>query len=332
MRRDRRVAAAVDQRLERAHEAVPNRLVVAELDRLRLDVDPLAEPDARSGERRRVVDRALQRRLEDRPDAPVTLCAELADEPQGVVRRRRVLHVDPHEAVRRLGRGDHGLDVALAEVVVELQPEPGRLDADVGVEPVLLEGVERRDVLGRDRCRLVLALDLLPEDVDGRELPFCVQHCDRLARVRERRSRRCTGRRACARTALRDCREQRDDGAVEQGHGARSLTLLHEPLAGCARRAPPPRGRARASRRGARSPARRCAPLGCTCFSAAAVNSTAVFSVSVANCSRCASCTDSACCSANSRRPRRRSSGSPPNGKPPKPPPSMLRGYRSGIR
>ena len=34
---------------------------------------------------------------------------------------------------------------------------------------------------------------------------------------------------------------------------------------------------------------------------AAAVSSTAVLSVSVANCSRCASCTDSACCSANSR-------------------------------
>ena len=56
---------------------------------------------------------------------------------------------------------------------------------------------------------------------------------------------------------LRDGREQRDDGAVEQGHGAGSLTLLHEALAGCARRARPPRGRARASRRGARSPARR---------------------------------------------------------------------------
>src|SRR5581483_3627862 len=49
--------------------------------------------------------------------------------------------------------------------------------------------------------------------------------------------------------------------------------------------------------------------------SAAAVSSTAVFSVSVANCSRCEAATDSACCSANSRSPRIRSSGSPPNGK-----------------
>src|SRR5947209_2854385 len=53
------------------------------------------------------------------------------------------------------------------------------------------------------------------------------------------------------------------------------------------------------------------------CESAAEVSSTAVLSVSVANCSRCASCTCSACCSANSRRLRMRSSGSPPKGKPP---------------
>src|SRR5579862_1206795 len=62
------------------------------------------------------------------------------------------------------------------------------------------------------------------------------------------------------------------------------------------------------------------------CASAAAVSSTAVLSVSVANCSRCASCTVSACCSANSRSPRRRSSGSPPNGKPPSIPSSLGEG------
>src|SRR5262245_24764400 len=53
-------------------------------------------------------------------------------------------------------------------------------------------------------------------------------------------------------------------------------------------------------------------PFASTRASAAEVSSTAVFSVSVANCSRWASATDSACCSANSRRPRSRSSGSPP--------------------
>ena len=86
----------------------------------------------------------------------MTLVAQLAEEPQGLVGRRRVLHVDPHEAVRRLRGRDHRLDVALAEVVAELQAEPGRLDADVRVEVVPLEGVERRNVLGCDRRGLGL--------------------------------------------------------------------------------------------------------------------------------------------------------------------------------
>src|SRR5438034_3754444 len=57
-------------------------------------------------------------------------------------------------------------------------------------------------------------------------------------------------------------------------------------------------------------------PWADTCWSAAVVSSTAVFSVRVANCSRWASWTVSACCSANSRRLRIKSSGSPPKGKP----------------
>src|SRR3954452_2481126 len=72
-------------------------------------------------------------------------------------------------------------------------------------------------------------------------------------------------------------------------------------------------------------------PFVSICESAAAVSSTAVLSVSVANCSRCASCTDSACCSSNSRRPRIKSSGSPPNGNPkPPPPPSIGRSLGEG--
>src|SRR5580765_3434870 len=75
-------------------------------------------------------------------------------------------------------------------------------------------------------------------------------------------------------------------------------------------------------------------PSTCTCWSAAPVSSTAVFNVSVANCSRWASCTDSACCSANSRRPRSRSSGSPPNGKPPSMPSRIgtrVRAVETGV-
>src|SRR5919108_480324 len=61
-----------------------------------------------------------------------------------------------------------------------------------------------------------------------------------------------------------------------------------------------------------------------SCLSAEPVSSTAVFSVSVANCSRCDSCIASVCLSANSRSPRMRSSGSPPNGKPNPPSISVL--------
>src|SRR5262249_17235736 len=65
------------------------------------------------------------------------------------------------------------------------------------------------------------------------------------------------------------------------------------------------------------------APSTCIWPSAAAVSSTAVFSVSVANCSRCVSWTVSAWRSANSRSAPGSSSGSPPpNGKKP-PLPSM---------
>ena len=70
----------------------------------RLDVDPLAEPDACPGERRRIRHRPPERGLEDRADTGVALVAELAEESQRVVGRGRVLHVDPHKAVRRAPR------------------------------------------------------------------------------------------------------------------------------------------------------------------------------------------------------------------------------------
>ena len=67
MRRDRRVAAAVEQRLQCADEGVAHLLVVVELDRLRLDVDPLAEPHARAGKRGRIRVRAPERGLRTGP-------------------------------------------------------------------------------------------------------------------------------------------------------------------------------------------------------------------------------------------------------------------------
>src|SRR5829696_9498171 len=69
VRCDRRVGPAVEQGFEGPHEALPHPFVVAELDRLRLDVDPLAEPDAGTRERLRVGDGASERGLEHRADS-----------------------------------------------------------------------------------------------------------------------------------------------------------------------------------------------------------------------------------------------------------------------
>src|ERR671919_1787601 len=73
-------------------------------------------------------------------------------------------------------------------------------------------------------------------------------------------------------------------------------------------------------------------PSARSCFSAAPVSSTAVFSVSVANCSRCDSCIASVCFSANSRNPRMRSSGSPPKGKPEPPSICVLSSLSLNLR
>ncbi len=219
MGRDRRVAASVEQGLERADEAHPDSGVVAELDRLRLDVDPLADPDARARQPLGVGDGSLQRGLEDRADARVAFVAELPVEAQRVVRRRRVLHVDPDEPVRRLGGGEHAFDVPLAEVVVELQPEPGRLDADVRVETVPLERVQRSHVLVGDLLRLRCLRDLLAEDVDRSQLPRGVQLCDHPLRIGERRAGDVARGEALDHRAW-DGRQSSDEGAVQQAHGA----------------------------------------------------------------------------------------------------------------
>jgi hypothetical protein len=149
VRRDPDVAPGVEERLERAHEVGPHGLEVPELDLLGLDVDALAEPDARPqvGQRGDVCDRASQRRLQD--DA----------------------------------------QVVVAQVVGELEPEGGRLDAHVRVEALALDRREHVLVRVRDRARLVRAPDLLAEDVDRGQLAFGVQPLHDVAGVHELRPR-----------------------------------------------------------------------------------------------------------------------------------------------
>ena len=160
------------------------------------------------------------------------------------------------------------------------------------------------------------------------QLPRGVERRDDAAGVVERRRRRCTAPRRAARPSAGRPAGRETTARSKQAHGGASPTALaHEALAGGADE------RHRLGEEHAHRVAQRDRLLvrrrrsAATCFSAAAVSSTAVFSVSVANCSRCASLTLSDCVSANSRSPRRISSGSPPNGK--KPPPSMTE--RSGY-
>ena len=173
VRRDPDVAPGVEQRVEAADEVRAHRLEVGERDRRRLEVDALAEPHARPEIREcaDVVERPAQPRLEHDADVVVPVLAQLAVEPQRLVGRRRVLHVDPDE-VAVAGRGAHDLDEVLAaEVVRELEPERGELDADVRVERGLVDRREHVAVRLGDRARLVLVRDLLAEHVDGRHLP-----------------------------------------------------------------------------------------------------------------------------------------------------------------
>ncbi len=96
---------------------------------------------------------------------------------------------------------DDGLEVLAAELVGEVEPERGELDADVGVEAAALDLGEDVAVGLGDRARVLLAGDLLAEDVDGRELPLRVQARARRRPRRAASSRRCSGTRRAGRPA-----------------------------------------------------------------------------------------------------------------------------------
>src|SRR5881397_617561 len=101
--RDADVAPRVEQPFERTHVRVAHLLVVLERDLGRLDVDPLAEADARLQVRERsdIVGRSPQYRLQHDAEIVMTLLAQLAVEAKRVVRRGRILHVDAYEVPTR---------------------------------------------------------------------------------------------------------------------------------------------------------------------------------------------------------------------------------------
>ena len=144
--------------------------------------------------------------------------SQLPVDTKRVVGRRRVLHVDADEVVPLPGVRDDGLEVLAAEVIAELEPEPRDLDADVGVELLAVERLERFPVGRGDRARLARVRDLLAQDVDRRHLPLGVEAPDDPERVVEL----LTGDVALgdpSHDRFRDGRQQPDEGAVEEGQG-----------------------------------------------------------------------------------------------------------------
>ena len=67
---------------------------------------------------------------------------QLVVDPQRGVGGRPVLHVDAHEVAVAARNLDQPLDVAVAELLVELQAEVRGLDMDVAVEAELADGRE----------------------------------------------------------------------------------------------------------------------------------------------------------------------------------------------
>ena len=137
VRRDRDIRALLDERFQSADVVRAHRFELAKRDRLRLDVDPLA--DAHVVESRDVRERAPQVCLQHDADVLVTVRAQLAIELQGAVGRRRVLHVDAHEVPARRGVARERLQVLPDKLLVELEPEARQLDGDVRIEALLVD-------------------------------------------------------------------------------------------------------------------------------------------------------------------------------------------------
>ena len=62
-----------------------------------------------------------------------------------------------------------------AKLRVELEPERGELDADVGAQSLLVDRLEGAAILVAEARRLLAEGHLLAEDVEGRLLPLSVE-------------------------------------------------------------------------------------------------------------------------------------------------------------
>ena len=136
-------------------------------------------------------------------------------------------------------------------------PSPVSLTLTFASSPCVVDRGEHVVVGLGDRLASSGVRDLLAQHVDGRELSLRVQRRDDAPRVGRARARRCSAPRAGGRPAAAPPGSSRTIARSSSAHRrGELLRLAHEALAGGATRARLPRGRARAWRRGARSPAR----------------------------------------------------------------------------
>ena len=101
-------------------------------DRRRFEVRALDQPDRRAERHQRfdVVLRAIQIRLQRDADSRRSR-ARAAEQIERRIDVGRALHVDPDEVVALAGAIDQPLQVAEAQLLVEIEPELRRLDRDL---------------------------------------------------------------------------------------------------------------------------------------------------------------------------------------------------------
>jgi hypothetical protein len=226
---DADVSATDDQLFQGEDKIGPDGLVAFPGDLPGLDVDPLAEADARAFVRQvvDVLQSAAHVGLEDAAQIAVA-GVELAVDPQGGVRAGVVLHVDADEvAVPLRGLGD-ARHVVAAETFVDLETQQGQLDRDVGVDPLALDGVEDPQVFLDGGGRLLPLLDLFAEDVDGPHGALLIERAHDAHGVFQRLSGDVAGGDP-ADDRLRDDGQTGHQHAVERAH-RRPLPSLPDPL------------------------------------------------------------------------------------------------------
>ena len=102
--------------------------------------------------------------MEDGADVEVTLLAQRAEDPQGRIDERRLLHVEANEVAEPRSMGDELADVRACELLVEREAEVRQLERHVDLEPLGRDPVEDLPVGDDDRARLGLVRNALSED------------------------------------------------------------------------------------------------------------------------------------------------------------------------